>query len=247
MRTLTIILTIILILAAVSAVFFFKGILIPHKPEVGIVWEEDFGGKAGKGAPEGWKLKGKLGTPNAVFSVEENPENGDNFLHVEADKASAFVITKAEGVDLEKTPTLRWRWKVDKLPLGADGRVAAKDDQAIAIYVGSGGMLSNNSVSYRWDTDTPRGAEGKVTYGGGMAKIKWYTLRNKEDSAGKWIVEQRNVAEDFKKAWGYYPKEVYVSVLSNSQYTGTDASADLDWIEFVSPQAGKTEETAIVN
>jgi len=152
-------------------------------------------------------------------------------------------LTESSGIDIEKTPILRWKWRVGNLPPRGDGREAATDDQAIGIYVGSGGMLNNKSISYRWDTDTPKGAEGNVTYAGGIAKIKWYTLRNKYDPQDRWIIEERNVAEDFKKAWGYVPKDVYVSISSNSQYTAAEASADLDWIEFASgPDKSKKKQ-----
>lgn len=205
-----------------------------HTKEGKVVWQEHFTSGEEKGVPKGWRLEGKPGTPKTIFSIEKDPKDGEHFLQMEADKATASIITDAEGVDLKETPILRWKWRVDELPQGADGREKSKDDQAIGIYVGSGGMLSNKSVSYRWDTNTPKGSKGSATYGGGIAKVKWYTLRNKEEGTKKWIVEERNVAKDFEEAWGHLPKDIYVSVCCNSQYTGTEARADLEWIEFVS-------------
>ena len=94
-------------------------------------------------------------------------------------------------------------------------------------------MLNKKTISYRWDTETPDGTEGNCVYGDGTIDVKWFTLRNKEEAGnGKWYTEERNCAEDFKKAWGFYPKRVFLSVSCNSQYTGTKAAADLDWIEF---------------
>lgn len=203
-----------------------------------IAWKEEFG-KIGSSLPAGWQLRGKPGTPKSVFSVQK--EKGVSFLHMEADKASASLICKPGNIDLEKAPYLRWRWRVKTLPRGADGRVKAKDDQAVGIYVGAGSMLNQKTVSYRWDTETPDGTEGKAIYGGGTVKVVWYTLRDKNDVGnGQWLVEERNFAEDFRKAWGYYPEKVYLSVSCNSQYTGTKAAADLDWIEFTAgPGAGQ--------
>ena len=103
-------------------------------------------------------------------------------------------------------------------------------------------MFLKKSVSYRWDTETPKGSEGNCAYGAGTIKIKWFALRNKEDTLGEWFTEERNVAEDFYKAWGYYPEDVYVSISCNSQYTGGKASADLDWIEITSVPAQKDKE-----
>lgn len=199
-------------------------------------WFEDFNGGIDSltpsSLPAGWVVQNKPGTALADFTVRQDGHE-KSFLHMYADKASASVITKLDGVDIKKTPYLRWRWRVNALPEGADGRVRSRDDQAIGIYVGSGSTFSNKSVSYRWDTGTPKNSEGSASYGMGIIRVKWYTLRNKEDAAdGRWIVEERNVAEDFKDAWGYYPDEAYLSVSCNSQYTGSKADADLDWIGF---------------
>ncbi len=209
-----------------------------------VVWKTEFkpapGAEAG-GLPEGWKQQNKPGTPPAVFSLEE--EGGEYFLHMEADSASGSLLTTVKGVDISKTPILRWRWRVDTFPDGGDGREKKKDDQAIGIYVGSGSMLSNKSVSYRWDTDTPAGAEGEAVYGGGIAKIKWYTVRNEKDpESGQWVVEERNVAKDFREAWGNDPGKIYLSITCNSQYTGTKAAADIAWIEFLTlPETGENK------
>ena len=203
-----------------------------------ISWREDFDLSSldGRSAiPKGWTIKGKPGTKKATFSVIRDKKDDLSCLHAEADRASGALLCQRRDVNLEKTPILRWRWRAAVLPKGADGAVAKKDDQAIGIYVGSGSMVRKESVSYRWDTDTPKGTEGECAYGAGSIKVKWFTLRNKEDCGnGQWFIEERNCAKDFVDAWGYCPDAFYLSVSCNSQYTGTDAEADLDWIEFVS-------------
>ena len=216
----------------------FAANLVFFKKEALPAWKKDFSSALpGKGGiPDGWVVKGKPGTKQAVFSVVDNAKGGASFLHMEADSASASLITKVDDVDLKKTPILRWQWRMDILPQGADGRIKSKDDQAISIYVGTGSAFNNKSISYRWDTETPKESEGNCSYGLGAVKIKWHTLRNKEDRCGRWFIEERNVAEDFKNAWGFYPDTLYISISCNSQYTRSQADADLGWIEFVSPK-----------
>ncbi len=203
-------------------------------------WRSDFASVTGNGKegfPKGWKLEKKPGARPTSFSVRKGSQN-EPLLHMEADNATGSIITGLDGVDLGKTPFLYWRWRVLVLPRGADGRIKDRDDQAIGIYVGTGNILNNKSISYRWDTETPRGAEGNNAYMLGRVKVKWFTLRNKQDlKGGRWIAEKRNVAEDFKKAWGFYPKNIYLGVCCNSQYTNSQASAELEKIEFVSPGA----------
>ena len=68
-------------------------------------------------------------------------------------------------------------------------------------------------------------------------KAKWFALRNEQDE-GSFFVEERNVARDFERAFGFVPDEVNIAVTCNSQYTGTAAAAELDWIELVAaPEA----------
>ncbi len=204
--------------------------------ETPAAWREDFSPSRGGGHggfPSGWVLKGKPGTKKAEFFVASGDDSGKFYLSMNSDRSSASVLTDASGIDLTKTPIMRWRWKADILPEGADGRIRSRDDQAIGLYVGAGSVIDNRSISYRWDTDTPRNTEGSSIYGFGTVKIKWITLRNKSDFVpGRWLIEERDVAKDFKKAWGYIPDKIYLSVSCNSQYTNSRSAAGLEWIEF---------------
>lgn len=234
-------------LAVAAVSFLFRHTILPIKtgvtgkisPEDGELprgWVETFDTPSHSGKnllPEGWVIKNKPLTKPAVFSISADAAENTSVLSMKADRASASLITHAGAVDLEKTPILRWRWRVKKLPVGADGRSKTTDDQAIGIYVGTGSTMDNKSVSYRWDSETPKGSEGNTAYGLGTVKVKWYTLRNKEDAVGGlWLTEESNVAEDFLNAWGFVPGDIYLSVSCNSQYTGSEAEAELDWIGF---------------
>lgn len=208
------------------------------KSEHEVGWREDFSDIVVSGKniiPRNWKIKGKPGTPVSVFTVKEGSDKESNVLFLASDKSSGSLVTLVKDIDLEETPIMRWRWKADILPENADGRQASKDDQAIGIYIGDGSLLNSKSVSYRWDTITPKLTEGDAVYGMGAVKVKWITLRNSEDAGkGEWVTENRDVLSDFEKAWRFVPKKLYVSVTTNSQYTSTRAAAQLDWIEFTS-------------
>lgn len=199
-------------------------------------WHEDFSNfkvnSAGRKIPAGWELRTKLGTAASVFDLSDDRVNNRKVLRMISDKSTGTFLCSPEGVDLKKYPIVRWCWRVNRLPDSADGRVSDKDDQAIGVYIGTG-RLSQESVAYRWETLTPKGADGKVSYGGGFVSVKWIAVRNKDDKLSTWYVETRNVAEDFKKAYDYIPKRFGVSVVSNSQNTGTVAEAELAWIEFL--------------
>ena len=210
-------------------------------------WKEDFGIEIKakeKILPKGWELKTKIGTPVAEFYIAKNYRENLSFLHMESNKSTGSVIFNLGKVNIRSTPILRWRWRAKILPEGADGREENKDDQAIGIYLGTGSLLSKKCVSYRWDTETPKDSEGSCAYGAGTIKIKWFTLRNKADmEKNDWFIEERNVAEDFNKAWGFYPEDIYISVSGNSQYTASKSSADLNWIELLPEPVKQGQET----
>ena len=184
--------------------------------------------------PDGWEVKTKPGTPAAVFAVVDCPEAaGHKALNMEADKASASLTGQIKDVDLNETPIMRWSWRVTTFPEGADGRDAGRDDQAIGVYLGAGGFLSQKSLAYRWETDTPRGTNGQAEYAAGVVQVHWHCLRNRQDGTnGAFRVEERNVAEDYRAAFGSTPRKFGLSISCNSQYTGTKAAAQLEWIEF---------------
>lgn len=208
-------------------------------------WREDF-----RTEPQGWEIRTKPGTKVTSFRVEPATDAHDGALLVTADNASGMYGTHLRHVDLRRTPILRWRWRVLTLPAGADGREPKLDDQAIAIHVGHGGLFRQKTIAYRWETKTPIGSEGEALYAGGIVKTKWIAIRNQEDQRGTFYVEERNVARDYQRAFGFVPDDITVGVVSNSQYTGTSAVAELDWIEIVAapvddapapPDSGRAE------
>ncbi len=184
----------------------------------------------------GWVYKGKPGTDQAKFSVATL--DGVKVLKAEAVNATGTILFDISKIDFRKYPIMRWKWRVDVLPTGADGRFSEKDDQAIGIYVGAG-RWATTSVAYRWETDTPKKAEGDASYGMGMVSVKWFSVRNKEDKTGVWYVDECNIYEALNKLFkGKIPKKnLALSVTSNSQYTKSKAVAYLEYVEFLPEQA----------
>lgn len=192
-----------------------------------VPWREEF-----RATPSGWELRTKPNTKSTRFRVDPAGAAGSGVLVMEAEDASATFATQLDGVDLRRMPILKWRWRVLEFPPKADGRDATRDDQAIAVYVSHGGLLGQRSVAYRWETDTPIGSEGTATYVAGVVKVHWITLRNAQDGSDTWFTEERDVAADFQRAFGFVPDDPIIAVTSNSQYTQSRAVAELDWIEL---------------
>ena len=205
-------------------------------------WNADFASyEVGKSdeIPADWVLKGtKWGVDATKFFVRKDKSSKQNVLVVDAKSSTATIIYDlSEKVDLAKTPIMRWTWRAKSLPKGADGRKKSKDDQALAIYIGSGGMFSQKSVAYRWETETPKGFASTTSYGGGLVSVKWFCINNKTDKLNKWFTNERNVADDFKQAYGYIPKKLAITIAGNSQYTESHSVGELLEIEFVEAPA----------
>jgi hypothetical protein len=216
-------------------------------------WRENFEYKEQEGPlPSGWEVKAtKWGVNKTCFELKHRPEGKKissvvlGVLKIFADEATgALFCAPSKLVDLNKTPILRWRWRVHSFPKGGDGRKQERDDQAIVIYVGANDWMIKKSIAYRWETETPKGHSGNISYAGGAVKVKWFCLRNRKSGKKKWLVEERNIAEDFKAAFGFVPKDFVVSIGANSQHTKSESLAYLDFIEFVSEKKNKKIEVA---
>jgi len=188
--------------------------------------------REGMDFPLGWEEKGsKWGVPTTKFYVSHH--GAEEYLVVDADQATGAILFDVyRFVNLTKTPIMRWRWRVHNLPPGGDGRRPDKDDQALVVYVGFGTLI-RKSVAYRWETETPPGTTGNISYAGGLVRVFWYCLNNKKSPVGQWVTEERNIAEDLKKAYGEVPREFVVSVGGNSQYTKSHTVGEVDFIEFL--------------
>ena len=191
-------------------------------------------------APTGWEYRGKFGTKDAVFDIVRDAESGTRVLRMTADRATGVVLFDMEDIDLEKYPIMRWKWKVEVLPAGADARIKAKDDQGIAVYVGYG-RLSQDSISYTWQTETKKGKTGHSTYNH-IVDVDWFTLRDKNDKMDTWFEEEVNVCDDMMKFFKKIPSGWALSISSNSQYTASKADVYLDYIEFVEKKSADAKK-----
>ncbi|MBO4647812.1 MAG: DUF3047 domain-containing protein [Lentisphaeria bacterium] len=192
-------------------------------------------------AVTGWTYKGKMWTPDARFSIQT--VDGKKVLRMESRKGTGSLLFDIASIDLEKYPYMRWKWRVDILPAGADGQDPDKDDQAIGLYIGSGSSFSQESVAFRWETVTPKGKTGFVKYGMGAVKVHWICVRNKTDGLKKWIVEECDLRAELKKIFGgKIPAKKAITLSANSQYTGTASLGYLEYIEFSAEPMAKPKK-----
>ncbi|MDD5722239.1 MAG: DUF3047 domain-containing protein [Syntrophales bacterium] len=194
-------------------------------------------GEMKKGAPSGWELLDRKGTPNLALERKD-----DRYvLHMKSDSQSAFGITKDLDLKAGEYPFLSWEWKVTRLPDGADVRKADTDDQAIQIYVafdatGWPAKLNTPVIGYIWGVKCPK--DTVVTSSQPFAdKVRYVVLRNREDALNTWFSEKRNLEEDYRKLFpdieGGQPRDIKsISFYINSQNTKSEAESYICSVRF---------------
>jgi len=213
---------------------------VPAKPGEGnILLAARFTSNAmASGAPPGWELETKSGTP--VVKLE--PLGNAFCLRLISDSESSFGIKREIKVDIREYPFMNWRWKVNRLPKGGDVRDTDTDDQALQIYVafpatGWPEKLNTPVVGYIWDSEAPRGWMGSSAHtGAGM--LRYVVVRNKTDKLGQWYTEKRNIYQDYQRLFtdvkgGRPPGPTQgIQLYINSQHTHSAAEGYVCEIYF---------------
>jgi len=117
---------------------------------------------------------------------------------------SASALYREIEVDLERTPCLRWTWRIEA-PLDADTdeRSKAGDDYPARIYAVRRGGLAfwrTHALNYVYSSSQPVGSRWDNAYAGANAKM--WALDTGDGAAGEWITHVRNVKTDWEVAFG---------------------------------------------
>lgn len=157
--------------------------------------------------------------------------------------ASALVLPLA-GIDLRKTPRLRWRWKVERvLDSPADERAKAGDDFAARVYVtfdfvperagfferarhriGSslyGERLPGSAISYVWTRAAPAGTFWESPFAPTSK-----TVSRGRGALHEWRVEEVDLLADYERLFGAEaPAALFLALMTDSDNTCQKAQA----------------------
>ncbi|MGH7354840.1 MAG: DUF3047 domain-containing protein [Candidatus Rokuibacteriota bacterium] len=155
------------------------------------------------GLPEGWRPP-TFSTGKNDFTVVENDTH--RVLHMRSRNDSSAIIREIKKkVNLKETPILEWSWRVVELPKGGNSCQKATDDQAGQIYVvweHFPSAINSRVIGYIWDSTAPAGTVCKSEK---SSMVTYMILRSGPADLKKWVVERRNVVEDYKKVFGEAP------------------------------------------
>jgi len=138
------------------------------------------------------------------YSVEEMGQLGQ--VRALSDKAASSMYYKIKFKP-QQYPMISWKWQVLRLPskITDDIKSTKFEEYAARIMVifPSGFFPNSKALEYIWDNKLPVGTIFSSPY---TANVKILVLQSGEENKGKWIFEERNIYEDYKKAFGSYPK-----------------------------------------
>lgn len=205
-------------------------VIAASSAQEGILWVDRFSSGQIKGnIPEGWSLEKKTGNPEVQIE-----QRGDQAYVRFFSNKSSFGLKKEMNFNIKDYPYLNWRWKVSRLPEKGDFLDKATDDQAAQVYVAFPRfptMVNTEAVGYLWESNAKnKGKEGESP---AWTKSKVIVLQAGSEKLNQWVLEKRNVYEDYKRLFQKEPPRVGgVSLYVNSQHTQGVAESYFDEIFF---------------
>ena len=172
-------------------------------------------------------------------------EGGRVVLQAVADRSASLYVARLQPA--QRTPmTIEWEWMTDALVPGADNRDKNAEDAALRVLVAFDGdvaglpeaerkrfsrakNLARREIPYAvlmyiWSDHVPVGA---VIPSAHTSQVKMIAVASGSDGLGRWQAVKRNVADDYKKAFGTEPGPVLgVAVMTDTDNTGTRATGN---------------------
>jgi len=202
------------------------------------------------GRPYGWKpLRFPKIKEQTKYTVEL--EDGNYFLRAESIRSASALYRKVE-IDLKGHPVLSWRWKVEGVLKKGDETIKEGDDYSGRVYVTFeydpektpfleklkyrlveavyGTTPPGTSINYIWANRLEKGSGVPNPF---TEKAMMIAVESGPAFAGRWIEEERNVYEDYKRFFGEEPPKVTgVAVMTDSDNTEESAVGYYDDIIF---------------
>ncbi|MBI9102890.1 MAG: DUF3047 domain-containing protein [Spirochaetales bacterium] len=177
--------------------------------------------------------------------------DGESILKAESDSSASGLIFKEE-FDVYEWPLLDWRWRVDELIEGGDGRKKSGDDYAIRIYVVFEYNPAEASGFRKVQYNLARVFYGEFPPDSGLnyvwANRDWgeeYIANPFTDQAlmvasdsgradlGTWREHRINILEDYRELFGDSPPaKASIAIMSDSDNTGSTGYGYIDYIRI---------------
>jgi hypothetical protein len=213
--------------------------------------------RAGATLPEGWRTY-HLADASRATEYSLARVDGRIALRAQAD-ASASALIHPLRADPAATPWLTWEWRVDTVLDRADASTREGDDFPARIYVlfdydrsrlplgqrarvAMAQMFRDEPLPlavlcYVWDN---RHAPGASFWSAYSDRVRIIVVRSGSRQAGSWVRESRDIAQDFREAFGELPPVVTgIVVAADTDNTGERSVAYFGDISLSRQAAGR--------
>jgi len=201
------------------------------------------------GLPDGWKPLTFKKIPK--LTTYELVIDGERVVVKATSDASASGLTKEVKIDPKQFPVVRWCWKVENLLKNSDATRKDGDDYPARLYITfeydpekvsfgkklkykAGQVLFGDipigAINYVWERKAPVGSIIDNAY---TDFVKMVVVESGPQRLGMWVEEERNIYEDYKKAFGEEPPLINgVAIMSDTDNTKERAVAYYGDITF---------------
>jgi hypothetical protein len=198
--------------------------------------------QVGQAMPDGWNPLTFTKIPKHT-SYEVVQDGGVTIVKA-VSEASASGLIKPVLIDPKQYPIVRWRWKIDNVLQHSDVALKEGDDFPARLYITFAydpnkvsfgkklkfkagqalfGDIPIAALNYIWETKTPVGTIVENAY---TDFAKMVIVESGTQKVGMWIDEERNIYEDYKKAFGEEPPMINgVAIMSDTDNTKEQATA----------------------
>lgn len=118
-------------------------------------------------------------------------------------QAGASGLLKKQVIDLQKTPYLNWRWRIDNRLAKMNEQSKAGDDYSARIYVvidAGWAFWQTKAINYVWVNNTAKGFIWPNAFAG--KNVQMMAIRSSQDKTHTWYQEKRNIRQDLKALFG---------------------------------------------
>ncbi len=197
----------------------------------------------GDSLPPGWKpLTFKKIDRHTVYSLIKE---GETVVVKAVAESSASGLVREIKINPKEYPIVQWRWKVTNILKKGDVQRKEGDDYPARIYItfeydpSRLGLFDKakyeairilygeyppiGAINYIWESKAPRGTMVPNPF---TDRVIMIVVESGEEKLNQWVSEERNLYEDYKKAFGKEPPMISgVAIMTDTDNTGESATA----------------------
>jgi hypothetical protein len=199
--------------------------------------------ESGGSLPAEWK-------PLTFKNIEKHTfytlaRDGDAVVVKAESRASASGLIREIKINSKEYQIIQWRWKVGNILKKGDVRKKEGDDYPARLYItfeydpkkltfverAKYGLVKAlygqypplAAINYIWESLSPKGIMVPNPF---TDRVMMFAVESGEEKLNQWVNEERNVYEDYKKAFGEEPPMISgVAIMTDTDNTGESAVA----------------------